>query len=253
MPVDKPNIKKITNKSKESEEKDVEYTPGDDIDDDESDGSYDENQDYSHSERDESDEEDEGSPEPEPEVEPEPVKPVKQIHIKKVEKQSNEKKKRSKKRKLETVVQKPKRSKSSRQAPIEMIHEEPLTSKQVQESVQIEEKKDESAKRNGKKYNDNNVHYNLYNEAPENIVECRVKISSSCLITSKMIEANGETKGLTYDMAALVICRKMKNGDMFEFTLPLNLAPAICQGIGLIMKENKQFFNKKIPLMANSE
>lgn len=112
-----------------------------------------------------------------------------------------------------------------------------------EEQDEKDEKKD--GKKIEKKYNDKNVDFNLYNEAPENIVNTKVKVSSTCMIISKMIEANGEAKGLTYDMAALVIARKLKNGGIFEFTLPLNLAPNIVQALTLIMEKNKHFFEKK--------
>lgn len=112
--------------------------------------------------------------------------------------------------------------------------------------------KDEKKEKKKYRYNDKNVDYNLYNEAPENIVTTKIKLSNTCMIVCKTIEANGDAKGLTYDMAAMVICRKLKNGDMFEFTLPLNLAPNLKTAMELIMSENERFFEKK-PISALSK
>lgn len=94
------------------------------------------------------------------------------------------------------------------------------------------------------KYNDKNVSHNLCHEAPENIIPTSVKISSNVMLMSKTVEAP-ESKGLTYEYAALTFARRQKNGQPFEFHLPLNLAPTIIEGIQLIMKDNAKFFAKK--------
>jgi len=137
----------------------------------------------------------------------------------------------------------------------------PMTTQEMADSVETKGSKDgKKGKKNkdagkdgeeikevkeGKKYNDKNVDFNLYNEAPENIIETKVKLSSNVMMMSKMIEATGEAKGLTYDMAALVIVRRLKNGDKFEFNLPLNLAANIKTAIDYIMQKNRHFFDKK--------
>lgn len=146
-----------------------------------------------------------------------------------------------------------KQQKSEKPTFRELNHQSPRIVEEVHDSMETDENSknsdDDKEKREGKKtekrYNDKNVDYNLYNEAPENIVETKVKLNSTCMLMCKMIEANGEAKGLTYDMAALVIARKLKNGGIFEFTLPLNLAPHIMTGIDLIMSKNSQFFDRK--------
>lgn len=96
-------------------------------------------------------------------------------------------------------------------------------------------------------YNDKNVDYNLYNEAPEHIKNLKIKISSNVVMLSRMIEATGNTsQGLTYDYAALSFVRQSKNGKAYEFNLPLNLAPCIVKGINLMIKNNPKFFEKQI-------
>ena len=233
MPVDKPASKNASKKTKETEDQD--YIPGVTVDDGES--SEEEEQEDSQSEG-------EGSDTDEEEISatPEPVKSMKQRITKTVNSKpiiESEKKKPSK-RKRETEVEEQGQLLTKQEMKVSTDGGSGAKKKKKKEK---EEKVDEKA---GKRYNDSNAKYNLYHEAPENIVECKVKVSSSCYIMSKMIEANGETKGLTYDMASLVICRKMKNGNVFEFTLPLNIAPHIRTAISYLMKENTHFFNKQL-------
>jgi hypothetical protein len=94
-------------------------------------------------------------------------------------------------------------------------------------------------------FNDKNVDYNLYHEAPENVATKKIKLSSNVILMCKMIEATGEQRGLTYDYAALSIIRKTKNNKAYEFNLPLTIAPNLVRGIELIMQENKHFFQMK--------
>ncbi len=94
-------------------------------------------------------------------------------------------------------------------------------------------------------FNDKNVDYNLYHEAPENVATKKIKISSNVILSCKMIEASGDQKGLTYDYAALTISRKTKNNKAYEFNLPLTIAPNLMKGIELIMNDNKNFFQIK--------
>ena len=97
-------------------------------------------------------------------------------------------------------------------------------------------------------YNDKNVDFNLYNEAPEHIKNVKIKISSNVLLMCRMIEANGAySKGLSYDYAALSFVRNSKDGKSpFEFNLPLSLAPNIVKGIQLLVKNNPRFFEKQL-------
>lgn len=108
--------------------------------------------------------------------------------------------------------------------------------------VEIETKKD---KKEVIMFNDKNVDYNLYHEAPENVATKKIKLSSNVILMCKMIEANAGQKGLTYDYAALSIIRKTKNNQAYEFNLPLTIAPNLVKGIELIMTENKHFFQMK--------
>ena len=108
--------------------------------------------------------------------------------------------------------------------------------------VEVETKKD---KKEVVMFNDKNVDYNLYHEAPENVATKKIKLSSNVILMCKMIEANSGQKGLTYDYAALSIIRKTKNNQAYEFNLPLTIAPNLVKGIELIMTENKNFFQMK--------
>lgn len=103
-------------------------------------------------------------------------------------------------------------------------------------------------------YNDKNVDYNLYNEAPEHIKNLKIKISSNVIMLCRMIEATGNTsQGLTYDYAALSFVRQSKNGKAYEFNLPLNLAPSIVKGITLLIKQNPKFFDKQFQTIQPEE
>lgn len=93
-------------------------------------------------------------------------------------------------------------------------------------------------------FNDKNVDYNLYHEAPENVATKKIKLSSNVILMCKMIEATGDQRGLTYDYAALSIIRKTKNNKAYEFNLPLTIAPNLMRGVELIMKDNQHFFQK---------
>lgn len=99
-------------------------------------------------------------------------------------------------------------------------------------------------------FNDKNVDYNLYNEAPEHIKQMKVKLSSNILMFSRMIEAtSGSTaQGLSYDYAALSFQRNTRTGKAYEFNLPLALAPTVIKGIQFLIKNNPKFFEKYLPL-----
>jgi hypothetical protein len=118
--------------------------------------------------------------------------------------------------------------------------------KKVKKKVQVVDENKKSSNMSVE-YNDKNVDYNLYNEAPEHIKNLKIKISSNVIMLCRMIEATGNTsQGLTYDYAALSFVRQSKNGKAYEFNLPLNLAPSIVKGITLLIKQNPKFFDKHL-------
>jgi hypothetical protein len=111
------------------------------------------------------------------------------------------------------------------------------------------EKEDEGGKKSKKKeapvFNDKNVDYNLFNDAPENVMARKIKISNTVMVTCKMIDAiSGGASGLSYDYAALTFVRKIQNAKAFEFNLPLTLVPSIIEALKLIVKDNPKFFKK---------
>ena len=116
------------------------------------------------------------------------------------------------------------------------------------DSSQIE-KEDDNGKKSKKKevpiFNDKNVDYNLFNDAPENVMARKIKISNTVMVTCKMIDAiSGGANGLSYDYAALTFVRKIQNAKAFEFNLPLTLVPSIIEALKLIVKDNPKFFKK---------
>lgn len=133
----------------------------------------------------------------------------------------------------------------------------PATKVKVNEvkKKKVEEKKYEpmneaqngKRKKNWKKepmmFDDHNVDHNLFNSAPENVVNKRIKISSNIIVTCKMVE-NNDGKNMAYEYAALTIQRKTKDGTMFEFVLPLSITMSMTEALQIIMKENPKYFRK---------
>lgn len=151
--------------------------------------------------------------------------------------------------KKQVVVKKPREGSSNTAASTSTNQTNPARKvKKVVRKIKTTDKTEENKKglNVSIEYNDKNVDYNLYNEAPEHIKNLKIKISSNIVMLSRMIEASGNTaQGLTYDYAALSFVRQSKNGKAYEFNLPLNLAPSIVKGITLIIKQNPKFFDKQ--------
>ena len=160
------------------------------------------------------------------------------------------KRKKAVKRKPAQVPEKKQASSPSKKPKAATPTQSPAKSvKKVKKKVQGVEKTDENKKASNisVEYNDKNVDFNLYNEAPEHIKNLKIKISSNVIMLCRMIEATGNTaQGLTYDYAALSFVRQSKNGKAYEFNLPLNLAPSIVKGITLLIKQNPKFFDKHL-------
>lgn len=93
-------------------------------------------------------------------------------------------------------------------------------------------------------YNDKNVAVNFFDEAPENIVQLKCKMSSNLMLVCKTVETVGDSKSGTYDYAALGIVRRQRNGAAFEFNMPLQITPILVKACQYIMKENEKFFSR---------
>jgi hypothetical protein len=158
------------------------------------------------------------------------------------------KKKKGLKRKPDKKQSSPPTKKPKEVAPTPTPNQVRKVKKPVKK-VRVVDKTEENKKTSNVsvEYNDKNVDYNLYNEAPEHIKNLKIKISSNVIMLCRMIEATGNTsQGLTYDYAALSFVRQSKNGKAYEFNLPLNLAPSILKGITLLIKQNPKFFDKHL-------
>ena len=114
----------------------------------------------------------------------------------------------------------------------------------------------ESAEKDGKKvgkkepptFNDRNVDLDLFHSSPTNVIARKVKVSSNLIVTCRNIDQiEGARSGnVGYDFAALTFQRKTNNDKMFEFVVPLALAPRINEAIDHIIEENKKFFKPQI-------
>ena len=114
----------------------------------------------------------------------------------------------------------------------------------------------EPAEKDGKKvgkkepptFNDRNVDLDLFHSSPTNVIARKVKVSSNLIVTCRNIDQiEGARSGnVGYDFAALTFQRKTNNDKMFEFVVPLALAPRINEAIDHIIEENKKFFKPQI-------
>jgi len=128
--------------------------------------------------------------------------------------------------------------------------------RQVKKKISKEEDEDDEGRKKTKQivFNDKNVDFNLYNEAPEHIKNLKIKLSSNLVMMSRMIEASGgNAQGLSYDYAALSFIRQSKNGKAYEFNVSLSLAPNIIKGINLLIKGNPTFFEKAVPAVQEPD
>lgn len=98
------------------------------------------------------------------------------------------------------------------------------------------------AKKEMPSFSDKNVDYDLFNSSASNVVPRRIKVSNNIVVTCRMVEQK-EGRNLTYDYPAITFQRKTTGEKMFEFILPLSLAPKITEAINLLIKDNSKFFN----------
>lgn len=115
-----------------------------------------------------------------------------------------------------------------------------------------DETNEKDTKKGGKKevpaFNDRNVDLDLFHSSPTNVIARKVKVSSNLIVTCRNIDQiEGARSGsVGYDFAALTFQRKTNNDKMFEFVVPLALAPRITEAINHIIEENKKFFKPQI-------
>ena len=126
------------------------------------------------------------------------------------------------------------------------------TSKEEKGEEKTKEEEKEKEKKKTKKiekdWNTKNADFNLHNEAPENITQLKIIVSSSVMVITKMLEATPDNKGLNYDMAVMAFCRKTRANKSFEFNLPMSMAPNIKEAMELIIEKNKNFYAKRLQL-----
>jgi len=69
-------------------------------------------------------------------------------------------------------------------------------------------------------------------------------VAANVVMTCRMIEEI-DGKPIQYEYAALTFQRKMSNGKMFEFMLPLTALSTIRRGLDFIEQQNPKFFDKE--------
>jgi len=114
-----------------------------------------------------------------------------------------------------------------------------------------EENKEDAAAAGKKKkgelalFSDANCDVDLYHSDPHKVIGRRIKVSNNMIVTCRMIEG-GAGKLLTYDYPALTFQKKTGQDKMYEFMIPLSLAPRVIEAIKIIVNENKKFFQSEM-------
>lgn len=106
---------------------------------------------------------------------------------------------------------------------------------------------DKKGKKESPIFNDRNVDLDLFNSSPNNVVAKKVKVANNLMVTCRNIDQieGARSAGVTYDFAALTFQRKTANDKMFEFVVPLGLAPGIKKAIDHIVEHNPKFFTRQ--------
>jgi len=109
----------------------------------------------------------------------------------------------------------------------------------------IEDKNDKKNKKEAPRFNDKNCDYDLFSNAPGNVIAKKIKLSNTLMMQCRMIDGmEGKAGSNSFEYAALVFQRKIKDEKAFEFNLPLNLAPNIIEALKLMIQDNPKFFSK---------
>ena len=267
MPVEKREKKSKKDAEEEEKEEDKTYEPGSSAEDEDSEDEESGEEERSSESEDRDESESSGSDAEELPSASKPLKDIIREEIKEVKKPRKRKSaparastpvltpakkiKTSSKPKTKSATKSDVKKKTSRNSERKEKTGKPETDKKKEnlETTTDEktEKDVEEVKKRVIEYNDKNVDYNLYTEAPEHIKTVKCQINSNTLMICRMIEASSNsTSGLTSDYAAISFVRLSRNGKAFEFNLPLGIAPNIIKGLTMFIKDNPRFFDKHI-------
>lgn len=133
-----------------------------------------------------------------------------------------------------------------------------LKKSKLETEIGIADDKNKEKDLGGKKksvflFNDKNVDVNLFNEAPQNIVERKIKLSNNLILQCHVIDGSEIKAAYNNDFPALTFVKKVKDGKAFQFSIPLNLGPTIQNAIQIMVTSNPQFFSgiKKFKLVGD--
>lgn len=85
------------------------------------------------------------------------------------------------------------------------------------------------------------VDLDLFHSAPTNVQPMKIKLASNLLVTCKNMD-HKEGKMINYDYAALTFQRKTGADKVFEFHIPLTIAPRLISALKAICRKNTKFF-----------
>lgn len=161
--------------------------------------------------------------------------------------EGNKDEKKSRKRKSEVSDEGDDKQKKSKNSEVKTSEDKKDRDEKTAKKIKKKEKGEKGEKEKEKAvllYNDKNVSINYFDEAPENIVQLKCKMSSNLMLTCKTVETVGDSKSGSYDYAALGIIRRQRNGAAFEFNMPLQITPILVKACQYIMRENEKFFSR---------
>jgi len=136
-------------------------------------------------------------------------------------------------------------------------HEEAKSSKKKDErevqhpKVDAEDAKPPAAAEKRKKkgeavmFTEDDVTFNLYRASPQNLVFTKVQLSKNLMLTCRMIEQEGRGGQPSYEYPALIFQRKTADNKCYENSYAMSMCPTIMEGLKIIMKENKSFFQSE--------
>jgi len=120
--------------------------------------------------------------------------------------------------------------------------EKPLIEEKKHPKKDVEKKqKTTSGKKEPKMFNDKNCDIDLFDSDPDKIVNKKIRINSSLIMSCKTMEAVSGNGG-QIEWAAILFEKKMKDGRSYDFNTSLACAPHLIEGLKAIMKANPKYF-----------
>lgn len=112
------------------------------------------------------------------------------------------------------------------------IREKDSPSKKTPTKSSKDVKDGKSRKRKGDLFDDLKVDIDM---SCDKLDSKRVRISQNLILEAKMVEVKDEKTKKNYSYPAIVFLRKVKDGKIFEFNVPIILASKLCDAINTVI------------------